>query len=295
MNIIFQSGEFYGTGTDWFNILTTILSSAIGAIASGLIAIWIFKRGIAEQKNADREKELKRLQEVKKFYFHTIHSKLEPLKSQINYNFLLATKLREERASNFTVKFDPSLNFEELLGIDQKDIFNIFIYDEKSDTAKYIEMKNSIRLIETINRETKDILKHLDSKYQTYQDKFADKVDKIQKLVQRYTHSNDIEKIELKADLFLFDIWKQILEWEKLKDLDNRDPYILNENFLQPIRNICAKHHLDKRKPEILDLILDSQHYWEQLDTIKRLFREWIIKDTRQLIKAKIKIELALN
>ncbi|MFT7299312.1 MAG: high-affinity Fe2+/Pb2+ permease [Sphingobacteriales bacterium] len=45
MDIIFQSGEFYGQdGSYWTNSIA-IIGAILGALVSGLIAIWIFKRG----------------------------------------------------------------------------------------------------------------------------------------------------------------------------------------------------------------------------------------------------------
>lgn len=298
MDIVFQSGEFYDSGTDWVNVISTIISTIIGAIISGLIAIWIFKRGIQTQKKADKKKENRRLADIKHFYFETIKSNLEPLKNQINYNSILIKRLKAKQASHFIYKFDPSLNFDDLKKIDKRDTFNIFLHSTnvkaEFKSVKYVDLKNSIRLIDIINKESSKTLKYLNEKYQLYQNEFNFKVDKIQKTIQRHTHANDMENIPLELDKFLQEIWKQIIKWEKLENVDNRDPYTLDTHYLQPLRDICADYHLDKRKPDILDLILDAQHYLEQLDGVKRLLREWIVKDTRLLIKAKIRMELSI-
>ncbi len=295
MDIIFQSGEFFNTSSNLMNLISSAISALFGAILSGLIAIRIFKRGITEHRNEKILKEKNRLEDIKEFYFHIINSKIEPINKQIKTHGKLINLIKRKRVENFVYNFDLNLQFDDLHGIDQKDIYKIFLHNTNSTFAdeaeKFLKISNSIKLIESLENSTKDTMKYLNSKYQEHQDNFAVKVDKIQKLIQRHTQTNDVDGILLEDDLFLQSIWSQIAIWHQLADVDNRDPYILSEYYLQPIREICAKNHLDKRKPEILNLILDAHHFLEQLDTVKRMIREWIIRDTRSLIKAKISFE----
>lgn len=299
MDIIFQSGEFYGSSNDFVGIITTIISSLLGALISGLIAIYIFKKGIKKEKQNEQRKEQKKLNDIETFYFHTLKSNIEPLTNQIKYNIDTIERLKERKAGSYTYKLVTSLSFESLQRLDPKDIFDMFSFGLDTTLSDYKKEHNilekSIKQVEVFKSESHKILSFVNLKYQSYQDNFNDSVNSIQRMIEKFTHNNDLEEIPIEHDKFLSQIWMVILKWQELKEVDNRDPFVLDEFYLEPIRQICAIHHLDKRKPYVLNKILDAQHHLEQIKGIKRLFRERIIKDTRELVKIKIELKRILN
>jgi len=173
MDIIFQSGEFYSTGTDWTSVITTIISGLTGAIVSGLIAVWIFQKGIKIQRENEERKENDRIDDIKDFYLHTIKSKLKPIDNQIKHNSQLISQLKLKQAANFVYKFNPDLHFDELKGIDQKDIFIIFLHKGNSipenGSEKYLGIVRSIRVLEILSNDSKETLKYLDEVISTFE------------------------------------------------------------------------------------------------------------------------------
>lgn len=297
MNLFFQYIEFGNSSNEWLSLMTTIIASLLGALISGLIAIWIFKQGIKKQKKFDQSKEINRLLAIKKFYLHTVESNLEPLENQIKSNIKLINVIKRKVASNFSYRMITSLNFEDLKNIDQKDLFNIFLNQQidESKVENFRKIKNSIRIIESITDLAMDMVKYIDSKYQNYQDQFAIYIDKIQRIIEKETHILDEQNVDIVTDQFLYSLWQVALNWHNITNVDNRDPYIVNEQYLIPMRDVCARFHTDHRKPELLNLIINAQHNFEQIDNVKNIYRGSLINDTRELIKANNNIKYVLE
>ncbi len=72
MDIIFQSGEFYGQDSSFWTNVVAIVGAVLGAVISGLIAIWIFKRGLNEEAKKEFQSRAKKDDELENYIFHVI-------------------------------------------------------------------------------------------------------------------------------------------------------------------------------------------------------------------------------
>ena len=74
MDIIFQSGDFYNETSSALSNLISVISALFGALISGLIAIYIFKKGLKKERLKRRDEYISECNDLEKYFFHNIDS-----------------------------------------------------------------------------------------------------------------------------------------------------------------------------------------------------------------------------
>ena len=72
MEIIFQSGEFINETNSFWSNLINIIAALLGALISGLIAIYIFKKGLKDEVEQEQTSERVANAELEEYFLYNI-------------------------------------------------------------------------------------------------------------------------------------------------------------------------------------------------------------------------------
>ncbi|MDN5213001.1 hypothetical protein QQ020_13120 [Fulvivirgaceae bacterium BMA12] len=154
MDIIFQSGEFYGGDSSFWTNLINVVAAMLGAVISGLIAIWIFKKGLKEQAKREQDIKTKRYKELESHFFHLISFMDSAINQQVNEIARSSQALKNFGNKKLALRIVPALNTNEVNSISNEDLYKMFVSNrigEADDKASdFLNIKNCFRHIDEI-------------------------------------------------------------------------------------------------------------------------------------------------
>ena len=148
MDIIFQSGQFYGENSSFFSVL----SSFLGALITGGIAILIFYKGNKYNELKDKRKRLLNLKEYQSLISSSCNLIYIAINEQIKKISDHSKTLKDFNSKVIKLSISPSLTTEDFNYLDNKILFDLFVTHKKGENrdkvTDYLQFKNAIRHLE---------------------------------------------------------------------------------------------------------------------------------------------------
>ncbi len=290
MDIIFQSGEFYGETNSIFSNLISIISALLGAIISGLIAIYIFKRGL-KNETIKVQKELEReCIELEQFFNHNIESLHFFIKHQISSISICSRNTKNWETNDFDLSIFAELNCQDLWHISQEKLYNVFVNrkegDIKSKAQDFINIRNCLHNIDDFVLRQSEINKEISNRLLVQIDIWNLQLKKLLDYSNLFVHryNNGLIHSEdplLKLFIGLF-VNKQR---EIIRDgLNNNMEIVFNELIL-PLKKYLSEN--GKSKDEKLYMIsgpiMDMQKAFYEIDYLRTERRKKALLAGRKL------------
>ncbi len=292
MDIIFQSGEFYNE-PDFISTLIGALSSLLGALISGLIAIWIFRRGIKQQE----KKEIQRLQDLRIFYESTLNQLRVPIRKQIDSIQKFCKDLKRKEFDVFDFEFIIGLDLDHLSSISTQDLFRI--YTEQNNPQKselFHELLTQINLIAALKKSLREYFDEYLTNFKRFEKDFQTNAEEV---VVLYTNfSSEALRVNPDDELIvgIRDCFVERMRLAQEQNIpDANDPYFVLEHLLNPIYNFISGHQMDPRSPLIAGKIRNARFAMENVENLKRIFRRAFLLAGRSFLTAELKISFVLN
>lgn len=157
MDIIFQSGEFINNSSNIFNIFSRLVGALFGSLISGLIAVWIYRRGVIQENIRSENKERQEVQRVRKTFFILLESIIKTIKEQVAEYESYNQKIAHDPLENIVPKEYPLQDMDRILKIETSNIIEVFNYLGLQDT----EYLSTIQNLDYLNAVNKGISKEL--------------------------------------------------------------------------------------------------------------------------------------
>lgn len=290
MNLIFQSGEFYNETSLWVSLLG-ILASLLGAVISGVIAVWIFKRGLDQEK----KKEEQRLQTVKEFFQASLNMLQKPIDNQVANIDEFCTELEKRNFDIPMLTFVTSLNIDSIESIEPKDLFKIYLNgEENKKTESFQLLMSKLILIRRLADDTNRDFNAFSTYFKQFEADYHKYVEEVVDLFNVEVTNNLIAfgKHEITGDNYLMEINKIFFTWSSING--NRDPYTALDNLIEPIYSFVNEKMADERSPRLARSIHQIKFAFENVEHLKSTYAKEFRVISKKLVSSKSDIDKAI-
>lgn len=294
MDLIFQSGDFYNqTNSIWSNLIN-IVSALLGALISGLIAIYIFKKGLRNEEIKKKNEYKSESNDLEMFLFHNIYSLNFFIEKQIKEISNCSKNLKDWNNCDFSLSIFPELTTKDIFKISQEKIYKIFVTDREGDLNEkvndFINLRNSFynidAFIESENELNKEVFQRQFVNIELWNQSLKSLLDLSNTFVLSY-NSNPVKGkddfLELYTNLF---VNKQR---ELIKENKNNNMVIVFEELIKPLKNYLKenKQSNDMRLLMISNPIMNIQKAYTEISNLRYEKRKRILISGRRLLKIK--------
>jgi len=265
--------------------------------ASILIAIFaLFIPNVLEKKFR-RKREENRLNELKEYYFNLLKSYVDPLHDLILAITDVSEAIKNKEYGDIQMRSIRGLNFEQIISIDDKDMYKILILNiEKDRELKYSHFKNLMNCFQDIQA-TKKSIKEQVSEYGTrgniFVKRWNDNINEIGRFYDSEITRIKMDNIDPFKDKLFHEMYMIDAKWQKLGD--SRNMFIAVENFIDPLNKLCEKYPTDARTLVIIPKIVGCLRAFTDFKNIKD-FHSSILNALENDVKEDLQsIEDAIN
>jgi hypothetical protein len=290
MNIIFQSGEFYGVSD---GIFITLMGAIIGALISGVFAIIVFKWGLKKEKQKNEEIERKRISDQTDFLKTSMLLIQEKTISQSNYLVDFSHELKKRDFKDKTLHSSVALKIDGIKTIPYTDLYKIFISKNRDNAIMYNEFQAHIELINSYKEYLPYLLDKFNDSFHKIQKEFGEAISKFSSLYdEKVPDYNNGLQPELKE---IIEFWaSQITKWrninEKLIDNYRTDPYIVYDSIIKPVIDFIRTNHFESSAMDILYAANNCESQLKNFDHARYMNRKKCLVASRELIKTRNKL-----
>lgn len=287
MDIIFQSGEFYGESSGFF---LKILGSVIGALISGSFAILVFVLGTSREKKKNIKKENERISELSDYLKTAVQLVQEKAIAQSKYLIDFSHTMKNRDFKDRTLYSSVALTIEGIRSIPYTDLYKLFTAKNLDKAKKFNEFQTYIELIHTYKDYIPNLLIHFNESFRKIQIDFGDEVSKFFGIYDKISKDYDHELVtDIKE---IIDFWAlKIKVWKELdEDLIKNyrtDPYIVYDNIIKPIIDFIRSKHFELQALEILNSANNCEFHLKNFDHARNMNRKRCLITARELIKVR--------
>lgn len=271
------------------NIIYNGLIPLFSAFLGGFISIWIYRKGIAEQKRLEKIKQIKDNDETEEYFKLNVKSLIQFIDVQVDEISKTSHKSKGWEATDLSLHIISELKLTEIREIDFKSLFQILVLnrDGKSEekSSDFINIKNCLHNIEDF------VLMH-----ETVNKIVADPINKELALwnnsLQNLLKFNNkyVSKGILESDELMLLIQNQIVIKQReviYRGLGN-NLEIIHKEVIQPIIDQIPNFEKnDPKVPELLAILQLSKKAYESLKNHKNERRYSLIISGRRLLTIK--------
>ena len=252
-------------------LLEKLLPTFIGALLSGLVAIWIFYEGQKRQKIRDAEKEKARLIELEGRINHIIFSLIEPLQKQINLYGGFIKQLRKSGKELMSLKKNALLAslVESFYEESHSDLYNIYISSKKGALT---DKSNKLNLINKNFYILKSSFSIVDEEYKRSAISLGNRIKEFEDcrraiyiFIKKNVSENVIKNKTPQDDPFMAELstlWRNFTP-------QNNNTYLAAKFLFRPIEDLCSKFLNDARAIEL------------SLEINKALIAEYAVREAK--------------
>ena len=294
MDINFYSGTFYGIDDSTLTNVLSIIASLLGAIISGVIAIYIFRKGIDLQRKefilAQKDQHLEQeslLNSSCEFLIRAINEQIAKIVEH-------RKNLKDQNSKNIKLNIETSLTTENIKILSARELFSLIVSSKKGNhnqkVSDYINFDNSIRHIETyidsFKNYNEEIFRNLDEKRKELNQSMETLNLLHNKVVldAQQGHKNKISQF-LKYFSDRYHSYKPYLE--SIGQPENLS--VLNDILIKDTLNFVnqEKPQMDSDSLEIVSILLKIKKTISEINLEKMNRRRLILNIARSMLSAK--------
>jgi hypothetical protein len=294
MDIIFQSGDFYNDSNSLLSNLMTIFSALLGALISGLIAIYIFNKGLEKEKQKKRDYEIKESNELEQYFFHNIESIKFFINKQIDEISKCSQRTKNWNDKNLLLSIFPELNTKYIWEINQEKLYTIFVRyrdgDLKEKAEDFINVRNCLYNIDNFIKVQSEINTEISQRLIVSIELWNQSLKQLMSFSNSFVIDYNSSPNKGKDDflkLFTF------LMTEKQRQLKNENKHenmeIMVDEIIVPLKTFLKenKESSDKRIYQISEPIMNMQKAYYEIENLRRERRKKALFSGRNLLKIK--------
>jgi len=289
MDIIFQSGQFYGENSSFFSVL----SSFLGALITGGIAIYIFNRGNKYNELKEEKRKLQHLKEYQSLIISSCNLIYLAINEQINKISSHNNSLKDFNNKNIRMIISPALTTDDFNYLDNKTLFDLFVTykagDQSEKVKEYLQFKSAIRHLErniiNLTEHNQKIEKNLNS----YRIQWNENMEILHNLHNQYIKeavqsSNDEDVFLKKFSKIIISYPKFIQQTKQNDNIEIAHSYLVESLY----KFIKGYDHLsDNRLPEIIKPLQKCDIAYKETFSERYNRRRNILKYGRSLLGIK--------
>ncbi|MFT6836443.1 MAG: hypothetical protein ACJA0H_002493 [Francisellaceae bacterium] len=291
MDIIFQSGEFYGQDSSFWTNVIAITGAVLGALISGLIAIWVFKRGLKEQKKQEQASRIAKHNELENYLFHVIGFMRPTMIQQVNEIGWTSQALKDFGNRNLSINTVSALSTDEVNGIKSEDLYRIFVTNREGDTkdkaADILNLRSCFRYIDQQKESYIEFNQTLFSRLDEFRNLWNENLKHLLDLYNQFALQAKQNNINPGTDTFL-DFYRNIMVDEQreliLKGLSDN----LAESHLkliQPLMTFIRESKImDQRILMIAPSVMACDQAFQETSQLRRQKRATVLTYGRNLL-----------
>jgi hypothetical protein len=218
------------TCSDFLNVSGALL----GALITGLTAVWIFRKGINEERKSKELEESVRLNDIEDLYFLLLENVSTGIKTQTELIDNYVNQINEDE--NKTIQIPKVINqdLNRIINLDSKDILKIY-RNRNIRVEEYNKVFSNLDFILEIKNQIDNTYNKYLDKIVHYSELFTKYMNKILTLTSTYLAYEKIENPKTYKENPLWNfINDQILLYYKERDENNNIDYHYDA-FIRPL------------------------------------------------------------
>lgn len=245
----------------------------IGVVVGALVSIYVFWKGKADEVKTENE----RLLALEKFVKYEIRGLKIPINKQIKELDENIKKLGDAKDHDYSFLIISNLNTEGIKWINRGELHNLFVLrksgEEKGKTEIFSEFISKCTALDKVDENLNTTIKLWNDKYGEYQSKWNNDLISIRN--QYDSVRTEFERKVLVDQTFNYPFFKEfdkiMGEWSKLEDFKEKEVTV--KQFLEPMQTACRKTNGDHFAINILHLVGDCLHTYENIVDFKSFIK----------------------
>lgn len=241
-------------------------------IASILVPFIIFVMGYLFNNERDIRKENKNLRILEKFINLQLNELDKDLENDIENLSILIGKIKEEKHQSYIAKRSMDIHIDNVLSIDNTDLFKIYIYGRKENEDLKLESFDKILIslqnIKNTHYEMQNSFEeYFMPKLNKYVSEWNESMAVIFKNYKIFVAKNRIENIRKAEDDFISELDELL---SSIQDAIKSGIYIISDNYLSKLRDFCNKFKNDDRNRIISDSVAELGKAYIEIKNLKK-------------------------
>ncbi|MBN2880891.1 hypothetical protein JXM83_02450 [Candidatus Woesearchaeota archaeon] len=295
MDIIFQSGDFYNETNSILSNLMTIISALLGAIISGLIAIYIFNKGLKNEKEKKRNENIIESNDLEQYFFHNVDSINFFIIKQIDEIAKCSQRIRDWNNKDFSLSIFPELTTKDIWEINQEKLYKIFVTEREGEIREkandFINVRNCFYNIDNFialqTESNKEIFQRLIVNIEIWNENLKTLLSLSNAFVINYNSNPNKGKddfLKLYTSLMV-DKQRELILEKKNENMET----VFNE-LIVPLKLYLKnnKQSSDIRIHMISEPIMNIQKAFYEIKNLRKERRKKVLNSGRNLIRVKM-------
>jgi hypothetical protein len=301
MAITFQVCDFYNEPSSIWSNLFSLISALLGALISGLIAIWIFKKGLKKENEKKLNEHILESNELEQYFFHCVDSINFFIDKQVIEISKCSKRTKDWTNKNFMLFILPELTTRDIWEINQERLYEIFVTNRdgqiKSKADDFINTRNCLYnidfFIKTQNDLNKEIYERLIYNVELWNQSLKILLNLSNSFVIEY--KSDHENLN---DSFL-KFFNDIIVKKQRELINKNSPENIEIDFnelIVPLKEYIKNNtQADKRIIMITEPIMEIQKAYFEIQNLRYECRKNVIYSGRRLIKIKFLLNYSIS
>lgn len=270
---------------------------SIDALLSAFIAIIVFILGFLFNKKYEDSKDKKRLKGIEMFFWTIIDSMVEPIKFQLKQYQEIANKINDKFVKDFTYFENPELNFQTYKNINPVDLHKIFFSKKKlalSDKAKHFTViVKTLEFIDSQKNSLKQNINQFFIDFRTYESDWKMNIEEFFNRYETFVGFNRRQNIPASQDDFLKQVDRTVNNCSKVEKYPNA--FIIYENLVKPILELCKQFPKDIRANEINPYLIEAEYAFSNLTNLRKIYHNLFLQEATNLEKEYKAFTISIN
>lgn len=268
------------------NITTDIVIPLFSAFLGGFTSIWIYRKGIIEQRKLEKKKQSVENKEMEEYFRLNIQSINQFANFQIDEISKVSRKTKDWEARNLSLTILSELKLTEIREIDFKFLFQILVLNKKGEIKKksedFINIKNSLHNIEDFVQQQNIMNQSLNDPLNKNVELWNSSLKSLLKFNNKNVSEQTLENDRL---MLLVQAKAVVRQREILRlGLGNNLDVVFNDVVKPIIDEIPNFDISDNRIPELLEILIANKQAYESLKSIRYNRRKSLLLSGRRLL-----------
>jgi len=302
MDIIFQSGEFSGQDSSIWTNLISIFSALLGAVISGVIAIWIFKRGISEQLQKEANTQKERFEELESYFFNIIEFMNLTINQQVAEIANTSQALKDFSNKNPALTTTSALSTDDAESINNQDLYKIFVISRTGNIEEkandLLNIKSCFRYIDQQKRVYKEFNNTLFMGLEEYRLNWNQNLKILLNFYNEFGLKSSRHNTNIDSDKFLLfykeimvDKQREIIANESLNNMESAHKYLI-----EPLKKYIKESKImDDRILAIITPVMNCDQAFIETKNLKLQKRKDVLRFGRNLLGVKRLLNECVN
>lgn len=271
------------------NLIYSGLIPLFSAFFGGFISIWVYRKGIIEQKKVEKRKQIEDNNETEEYFKLNIKSIIQFIDYQVDEISKISKKTKDWESRNLSLPIKSELKLTEIREIDFKSLFQILVLNRKGKSKEkssdFINIKNCLHNIEDFVLTHENINKVIHDKINKDSELWNNSMENLLQFNNKYVQSGILEN----DTLMILIQNKVVLKQREMinKNLGNNLDSIYKEVIDPIIIQIPSLNQRDPRVPELLEILIKIKKAYQSSKNFKYQRRKSLLISGRRLLNIK--------